>query len=60
MERVSNIDEATRDNVEQWSEEIAEQILKCGEKLCEGQRVRRKQGWKAGFGMMRKEARLVV
>ena len=28
MERLSNIDEATTDNVEQWREEIAEQIKK--------------------------------
>ena len=34
MERLSNIDEATTENVEQWWEEIAEQIKKCGEELC--------------------------
>ena len=34
MERLSNIDEATTDNVEQWWEEVAEQIKKCGEELC--------------------------
>ena len=33
VERLSNIDEATTENVEQWWEEIAEQILKCGEEL---------------------------
>ena len=34
MERLSSIDEATTENVEQWWEEIAEQIKKCGEELC--------------------------
>ena len=34
VERLSNIDEATTENVEQWWEEIAEQIKKCGEELC--------------------------
>ena len=33
VERLSNIDEATIENVEQWWEEIAEQINKCGEEL---------------------------
>ena len=33
MERLSNIDEATTENVEQWWEEISEQIKKCGEEL---------------------------
>ena len=31
---LSNIDEATTENAEQWWEEIAEQIKKCGEELC--------------------------
>ena len=34
VERLSNIDEATTANVEQWWEEIAQQIKKCGEELC--------------------------
>ena len=35
MERLSNIDEATTaENVEQWWEEIDEQMKKCGEELC--------------------------
>ena len=33
VERLSNIDEATTDNVKQWWEEIADQIKKCGEEL---------------------------
>ena len=33
MERLSNINEATTENVEQWWEEIAEQITKYGEEL---------------------------
>ena len=34
VERLSNIHEATTENVEQWWKEIAEQIKKCGEELC--------------------------
>ena len=34
MERLSNIDEATTENVERWWEEIAEQIKKCFKELC--------------------------
>ena len=34
MERLSNIDEGTTENVEQWWEEIAEQIKTFGEELC--------------------------
>ena len=58
VERLSNIDEATTENVEQWWEEIAEQIKKCGRNYVEGQRERRKQGWNASGGMMRRRARL--
>ena len=58
MERLSNIDEATTENVEQWWEEIAEQIKKSVRNYVEGHVERRKQGWKAGGGMMRRKARL--
>ena len=34
VERLPNINEATTENVEQWWEDIAEQIKKCGEELC--------------------------
>ena len=44
MERLSNIDEATTENVEQWWEEIAEQIKKCGEELCGRSTGKKKTG----------------
>ena len=44
MERLSNIDEATTENVEQWWEEIAEQIKKCGEGLG-GKSTGKKKTW---------------
>ena len=34
MERLSNIDEATTEHVEQWWEDLAEQINTFGEELC--------------------------
>ena len=44
MERLSNIDEATTDNVEQWWEEITEPIKKCGEELCGRSTGKKKPG----------------
>ena len=44
MERLSNMDEATTENVEQWWEEIAEQIKKCGEELCGRSTGKKKAG----------------
>ena len=44
VERLSNIDEATTENVEQWWEEIAEQIKKCGEELCGRSTGKKKAG----------------
>ena len=44
MERLSNIYEATTENVEQWWEEIAEQIMKCGEELCGRSTGKKKAG----------------
>ena len=44
VERLSNIDEATTENVEQWWEEIAEQIMKCGEELCGRSTGKKKAG----------------
>ena len=41
--------------MEQWWEEIAENVVR---NYVEVQRVRRKQGWKAGGGTMRQIARL--
>ena len=37
-------DEATTENVEQWWEEIAEQIKKCGEELCGRSTGKKKPG----------------
>ena len=44
LERLSNKDEVTTKNVEQWSEEIAEEIKKCGEKLCGRSKGKKKTG----------------
>ena len=44
VERLSNIDEATTENVEQWWEEIAEQIKKCGEEPCGRSTGKKKTG----------------
>ena len=44
VEKLSNIDEATTENVEQWWEEIAEQIKKCGEELCGRSTGKKKTG----------------
>ena len=44
VERLSNIDEATTENVEQWWEEITEQIKKCGEELCGRSTGKKKAG----------------
>ena len=44
VERLLNIDEATTENVEQWLEEIAEQIKKCGEELCGKSTGKKKTG----------------
>ena len=44
VERLPNIDEATTENVEQWWEDIAEQIKKCGEELCGRSTGKRKTG----------------
>ena len=44
VERLSNIDEATTENVEQWCEEIAQQIKKCGEELCGRSTAKKKIG----------------
>ena len=44
VERLSNIDEATTENVEQWWEEIAEQIKKCGAELCGRSTGKKKTG----------------
>ena len=58
VERLSSIGEATTENVEQWWDEIAEQIKKCGEELCGRSTGKKNQGWEAGGGMMRQRARL--
>ena len=34
VERLSGKDEVTTENVEEWWEETAEQIRKCGEEVC--------------------------
>ena len=50
MDRLSNIDEATTENVEQWWEEIAEQIKKCGEELCGRSTGKKKPGLESLWG----------
>ena len=44
VEGLSNIDEATTENVEQWWEEIAEQSKKYGGELC-GRSTGKKKTW---------------
>ena len=58
VERLSNIDEATTENAEQWWEEILSKLRNVGRNYVEGQRERRKQGWKAGGEMIRRRAGL--
>ena len=50
VERLSNIDEATTENVEQWWEEIAEQIKKCGEERCGRSTGKKKTGLESWWG----------
>ena len=44
VERLSNIDGATTENVEKWWEEIVEQIKKCCEELCGRSTDKKKTG----------------
>ena len=44
MDRLSNIDEATTENVEQLWEELAEQIMKCVEEPCGRSTGKKKTG----------------
>ena len=55
VERLSNIDEATTENVEQWWGEIAEQIKKYGEEICG-----RSTGKRAESAVREKKERLKI
>ena len=56
VERLSNIDEATTENVEQWWEEIAKQIKKCGEELCGRSTGKKKRGLESWWWNDEKES----